>query len=58
MAFSKFLVGFGSAFAFVVALKIACIGLPANQFAFNYTTSLGALGGVVGNTSLTGLVNY
>ncbi|WP_251366024.1 hypothetical protein [Coxiella-like endosymbiont of Rhipicephalus sanguineus] len=34
MAFSRLLVGFGWAFAFVVALKIACIGLPANQFAF------------------------
>lgn len=56
----RFLVGFGSAFAFVGALKMACLWLPTNQFTFitGVTTALGMLGGIVGDTLLTTLVNH
>ncbi|WP_032074905.1 MFS transporter [Coxiella burnetii] len=53
-------VGLGSAFAFIGVLKMACIYLPIYRFAFitGAITSFGMLGGIIGNTLLTSLVNY
>lgn len=55
----RFLVGFGSAFAFVGVLKLATIWLPPKRFAMiaGLTTSLGMIGGMVGDIYLTSLVN-
>jgi MFS family permease len=55
----RFLVGFGSAFAFVGVLKLATIWLPPQRFAMiaGLTTSLGMVGGMVGDIYLTALVN-
>ena len=55
----RFLVGFGSAFAFVGVLKLATIWLPPQRFAMisGLTTSLGMIGGMVGNIYLTSLVD-
>lgn len=54
----RFLVGFGSAFAFVSALKLASIWLPLNRFALfaGLVTALGMTGGIVGDIGLTHLV--
>ncbi len=54
----RFLVGFGSAFAFVSALKLASIWLPLNRFALfaGLVTALGMVGGMVGDIGLTHLV--
>jgi sugar phosphate permease len=54
----RFLVGFGSAFAFVGVLKLATIWLPPQKFALvsGLTTTLGTVGGIVGNLLLTKLV--
>jgi MFS family permease len=54
----RFLVGFGSAFAFVGVLKLATIWLPPQKFAMisGLTTTLGTIGGIVGNLLLTKLV--
>ena len=54
----RFLVGFGSAFAFVSALKLASIWLPLNRFALfaGSVTALGMLGGMVGDIGMTHLV--
>lgn len=62
LAFSslgRFLIGFGSAFAFVSALKLASFWLPENRFAFfsGLVTGLGMLGGIIGNVALTHLVH-
>ncbi len=56
----RILMGFGSAFAFVGALKIASIWLPANQFAFitGITVSIGTLGGLVGDVLLTSFIDH
>jgi len=54
----RFLVGFGSAFAFVGVLKLATIWLPPDRFAFvsGVTTALGMLGAMLGNLALSYLV--
>lgn len=54
----RFLIGLGSAFAFVSALKLASIWLPLNRFALfaGLVTALGMIGGMVGDIGLTHLV--
>lgn len=54
----RFLVGFGSAFAFVGVLKLAAIWLPSDRFAFvvGLATMLGMVGAMVGENALTFLV--
>lgn len=58
-AVGRFLVGFGSAFAFVGVLKLATIWLPPDRLALisGIATALGALGGIVGEVALEKLVN-
>jgi len=58
--FGRFLIGFGSAFAFVGVLKLAAIWLPPERFAFmsGFATALGALGAIAGDISLSALVNH
>lgn len=55
----RFLVGFGSAFAFVGALKLATIWLPPNRFALvsGVITCLGMLGAMMGDVLLRVLVD-
>lgn len=55
----RFMVGFGSAFAFVGVLKLATIWLSPRRFALvsGLATSLGMIGGMVGVIYLTSLVN-
>lgn len=50
----RFLVGFGSAFAFVGVLKIASVWLPTRYFAVvaGVTTSLGMIGAMLGQMAL------
>jgi MFS family permease len=59
-ASSRFLVGFGSAFAFVGALKLATLWLPANRFALisGLVTSLGMIGALLGADILSFLLRY
>lgn len=54
----RFLVGFGSAFAFVGVLKLATIWLPHNRFAMvsGFAMACGMLGGIIGDYSLGALV--
>lgn len=54
----RFLVGFGSAFAFVGVLKLATIWLPPKRFAIvsGLTMALGMIGGLTGENLLTSLV--
>lgn len=54
----RFLVGLGSAFAFVSALKLASIWLPLNRFALfaGLVTALGMIGGMAADIGLTHLV--
>lgn len=54
----RFMIGFGSSFAFVSALKLASIWLPLNRFAMfaGLVTALGMVGGMVGVIGLTSLV--
>ncbi|MBX9704810.1 MAG: MFS transporter, partial [Gammaproteobacteria bacterium] len=54
----RFLVGFGSAFAFVGVLKIATIWLPPNRFAIvaGSTTTLGMIGAMLGDNLLAVMV--
>jgi MFS family permease len=54
----RFFIGFGSAFAFVCALKLATIWLPANRFAFvsGFITALGMVGAIAGDMTLTKMV--
>lgn len=56
--FGRILIGFGTAFAFVGVLKLATIWLPASRFALisGATMSLGMLGGIIGDITLTLLV--
>jgi MFS family permease len=58
-AFGRFLVGFGSAFAFVGVMKLASIWLPPSRFAMvcGLVTALGMLGPVLGDILLTPMVN-
>lgn len=53
--FARFLMGLGSAFAFVGVLKIAAAYVSGNRFAMlvGFTTSLGMVGAMVANVSLT-----
>ncbi len=55
----RFLVGFGAAFAFVGALKLATIWLPPNRFALisGIITSLGMIGAMAGDILLRNLVD-
>ncbi len=55
----RFLIGFGSAFAFVGVLKLASIWLPPERFAFiaGATTALGMGGAMVGQNLLLLMVN-
>jgi MFS family permease len=57
---SRFLIGFGSAFAFVGALKLASIWLPPERFASvsGGITALGMLGAMSGDLVLTRLVDF
>ncbi len=56
----RFLVGFGSAFAFVGVLKLATIWLPANRFALiaGLATSLGMVGASFGDFILPVMTQY
>ena len=55
----RFLIGFGSAFAFVGVLKLAAIWLPVRHFAFfaGLTTALGMLGAMAGNVGMMHLIS-
>ncbi len=57
-AAARFLIGFGSAFAFVGVLKLAAIWLPQNRFAMfaGIATALGMLGAIAGDIGLARLV--
>jgi sugar phosphate permease len=57
-ALGRFLVGFGSAFAFVGALKLATIWLPPNRFALvsGIIMCLGMIGAVCGDIMLQEMV--
>lgn len=54
----RFMVGFGSAFAFVGVLKLATIWLPPDRFAMvsGLTSALGTIGAMFGQVILTELV--
>lgn len=58
-AFGRFLVGFGSAFAFVGVLKLATIWLPEEKLgvASGLATALGTVGAMTGDNVLAGLVS-
>jgi MFS family permease len=53
-AFGRFLVGLGSAFAFVGVLKLATIWLPENRLAMvsGITSALGTIGAMIGDNFL------
>lgn len=55
----RFIMGFGSAFGFVGALKLASVWLPSNRFAMatGSITALGMLTGMVGNIGMAHAVN-
>lgn len=55
---ARFLIGFGSSFAFVGVLKLAAEWLPSKYFASfaGFTTSLGMFAGMFGDIGLTSLV--
>jgi predicted MFS family arabinose efflux permease len=57
-ACGRFIVGFGSAFAFVGVLKLAAIWLRPDRFAMvtALATTLGTVGGMIGENGLTFLV--
>lgn len=57
-AFGRFLMGFGSAFAFVGVLKLATIWLPPDRFAMvsGLTSALGTIGAFFGENLLEHLV--
>ena len=59
-ALGRFLVGFGSAFAFVGVLKLAAIWLRPDRFAFvtGLATTLGMVGAMIGENALTFLVKH
>ncbi len=56
----RFLIGFGSAFAFVGALKLATLWLPSNRFAMfaGIVTTLGMLGAIFGDVVSVKLFEY
>jgi MFS family permease len=55
----RFLIGFGSAFAFVGVLKLAAIWLPHKRFAtfVGITTGLGMLGAMIGDIVMSHAIN-
>jgi MFS family permease len=55
----RFLVGLGSAFAFVGVMKLATLWFPASYFSFltGLTTSLGMVGAMMGNITLAHLMD-
>lgn len=57
-ALGRFLIGFGSAFAFVGVLKLATAWLPPHRFALvaGLTTTLGMLGALFGQNALVVMV--
>lgn len=57
--FGRFLIGFGSAFAFVGVLKLASTWLPSRHFALfaGIATALGMVGAMVGDVELSILVH-
>jgi MFS family permease len=59
-ALGRFLVGFGSAFAFVGVLKLATIWLPENRLAMasGMTSALGPIGAMLGDNLLEGYVKH
>jgi MFS family permease len=59
-AMGRFMVGFGSAFAFVGVLKLAAIWLRPDRFAFvaGLATTLGMIGAMIGENALTFLVKH
>ncbi len=59
-AFGRFMVGFGSAFAFVGVLKLATQWLPPERFATvsGMVTTLGMISGMFGTVWLTKLIEY
>jgi MFS family permease len=56
---ARFLIGFGSSFAFVGVLKLATEWLPKHRFALfaGMTTALGMLGGMVGDIGLSSMIH-
>ena len=60
LGFGRLLIGLGSAFAFVGALKIATIWLPPNRFAFasGLITTLGTLAAMGGDIFIAPLVEW
>ena len=58
-SFARFLIGAGSAFAFVGALKLAADWLPQKYFSFfvGLCTSLGMLGAMFGETAMSYIVD-
>lgn len=56
----RFMVGFGSAFAYVGVLKISNVWLPQRYFAFmaGLCSTLGMLGAISGEVSMTHLVGF
>ena len=59
-AIGRLLVGMGSSFAFVCALKLASLWLPQKHFALfaGLTTALGMLGGMFGNIGMQQVVDH
>jgi len=59
VGFGRFIIGFGSAFAFVGVLKLGTIWLPANRFALfsGLAVALGMVGAMAGDLELTVLVH-
>ncbi len=57
---SRMLIGFGSAFAFVIVLKTASDWLPSYYYPFlsGLTTTLGMIGGIVAEVVLPSLIHY
>lgn len=55
----RFMVGFGSAFAFVGTLKLATLWLPPERFAMvsGFAIALGMVGAVIGDITLMALVH-
>ncbi len=55
----RFLMGFGSAFAYVGVLKLATLWLPPERFAMisGLTAALGTVGAMVGDMTMTALVD-
>ncbi len=56
----RFLIGLGTAFAYIGVLKLASIWLPPNRFATvaGMTTALGMISAIITDKYLTQLYNY